>query len=601
LNNLKDDFVIGENVRDLIDFAEKISDDLGLLISPIGWGKTVLIRYVWFYLIGESEKLKSKFIPVYISIDHYKSLFQDLQSQVEIRNTLVDHILRERLIDVVRPFTELDHEPFWEFLKKGTDEFNSLEQYELDMHKIYQSDSIKAEKIFTARRKAREKEDFYFAALKYMREKHDKVPIVLLDNVDTLSIMANKVILDEALRLAKLFRIKVLISMRNSTYKKISEQRESTVRAHPPIRIKLENVDVNEYLEYKTKAIKHNIQSANPRFEYVSYRGTARITFREAVKVYDAMLDMLLGEESSNVLAHVTYFNLRKINTLLLKYLATGYIDDHRLIQKIILGEITDTQQHQSPLWILLSSIITDNHKTRFSEVGISYQEGIVNLYCNGKFRLNGHSIRIHILNFVKRSGTITIHKIIEDYTKLFPETSANAVKKSVLYAIWRLLSFDLIESPEHYKVASFEKMDRIKTISLTSTGDYYRREFINYYEYLVYMKDDVDFENNTMCIQDCVEVSNLSGRYAEVYKFLRFLYEKERDFLFGLNRLQRQHYIGRFSPPEDNLLFVVAMPVHNMIDFGQERKELLEQNLASYRQLQEEIEQDAKVFRETC
>lgn len=596
-NKLDKDFVVGENARDLIVFVQELSDNLGLLISPIGWGKTALIRYVWFYLIGKSDILERSTIPVYISIDHYKGLFQGLKSTSQIRNIFVNEILRERLIDVVRPFTELDDEAFWEYLKKGTDKFNSLEQYEIDMLKIYGKSAENSEKIFNARMQARKDEDFYYTSLKYIREKLNKLPVLLLDNVDTLSLTTNDVILDEALRLTKLFKIKVLISMRNTTYSKIASRKDGTIRAYPPLRIELEKLDIKDYLKHKTLAIKQNVKTASQRYEYINYKGSARVTFKNATSVYDAMLSVLLSAESSNVLAHVTYFNLRKINSLLLKYLATGYIDDHKLIQKILEGKLTDDEYNESPLWILISSVITNNHVTRFSEQGISYQEGVLNLYCNGTNRLNSHLIRLHILNLIKRVGETTVYSLIEAYRIFFPD--AKEVKTNILYAIWRLISFDLIESPEHYKVDSFDDIENIKTISLTSTGDYYRQEFINYYEYLVYMKDDVDFEENNFNIQDCIQVSSLAGRYNEVFKFLTFLFEKEVEFLRNLNLEQRLHYTNFFSPPENLSPFITCCPVKNMIEFGEKRSELLQDGVLRFKGLMEEIEKNGKVFKE--
>lgn len=564
------DITFGEHIKDLMDFV-KISKNLGLLIAPIGWGKTVLLRYTWFYLISKSAALQSKIIPIYISIDHNRNIFIDKKDPKQIREDFLQHILRERLIDVARPFTTLDDNLFWNYLMKGSDQFNSLEQYEEDIQTIYRSNSTKLKELIRkARMEARQSNDFYYTTLRYIRDEVGRLPILIFDNVDTLPLEVNQVILDEAIFLSKEYNVKVLICMRTSTYAKIEETHDSSLRAYPPAIIEMEKPDVRNYIRKRTFLVKQKIRESKPQFRYINYEGDIRVTFRDGGKVFDSMLEMLLGEESLNILSFLAHFNLRKINSLVMKYLSTGYVDDHMLVKKIIGEEVLDERYSKSPLWILLSSVITNNHKTRFSEVGMAYQEGVLNLYCNGRRNPKQYMIRIHILSYIKRHRDPNMQEIISAYLNLY--MVPNSMTEGIKYAVWRMLSFELLESPDFYKVERFEDMDRVKTVSITETGNYYRQEFRNYYEYLIYMKDDVELIDNPYDIQDCIKIGELSGRLNEVHKFLHMIYESEKEFLFGLTKNQRRLFLKDFSVPEDTTPFIVKSPLERLIHFGKSR-----------------------------
>jgi len=593
--------ILGEHVKDFLDFTDA-EDNLGLLIAPIGWGKTVLMRYISFYLIAESEELRRRVIPIYMSIDHNRNSLQVAKSPEQIRDIFITKILRERIVDVTKPFTQLDNEEFWNYLMKGSDKFNTLEQYEEDIKIINHHDSAASQnQIFSKRMEAREVDDFHAIALKYIRDKLGKIPILILDNVDTLSLDVNQIILDETVFLSQEYNLKILISMRTSTYEKIIENRDGALRAYPPLKISMRKPDVKNYLKYRTTSIKRKIWESKPYFSYMNYEGDIRITFRDGAKVFDTMLEMLLGEESSNVLSFIANYNLRKVNTLVLKYLATGYIDEHEFVKNIVKGEITEEGRNKSPLWILLSSVITNNYRTRFSEVGMSHQEGVINLYCNGRRHPGEHLIRLHILNYVKRHRDVNLQNLKTSYLSLNDRMSTNITADSIEYAVWRLLSFDLLDSPEYYKVDALEDINRVKTISITETGEYYRREFRNFYEYLVYMKDDVELSDNPFEIRDCIKVTDLSGRLGEVYKFLRLLFSTDKEFLFSLDKNRRCTYMNDFSNPDDSNPFVVFAPITNLVNFCKSRQESINAEiLQEYSTLLQEVNKNVNGFRKT-
>lgn len=589
---------IGEHVKDLLDFIN-IQNNLGLLIAPVGWGKTVLLRYIWLYLITLSDELSKKVIPIYMSIDHNRNSLQASKPSNQIKTVFATEILRERIIDVTKSFTQLDNEEFWNYLMKGSDRFNTLEQYEEDVKKLYINDPQSQQShIFTARMKAREMDDFYPTALKYIRDRLNKTPLLILDNVDTLPLNVNQIILDETVFLSQEYNLKIIISMRASTHTKIMETRDGSLRAYPPAKIIMEKPTVKKYLQHRTTSIRQKIQQTKSQFKYMNYEGDIHITFRDGANVFNSMLEMLLGEESSKVLSYIANYNLREINSLVLKYLATGYINEHMFVKKIVEGEVVEESHYKSPLWILLSSVITNNYKTRFSEVGMSHQEGVLNLYCNGRRHPREYLVRLHVLNYVKRHRETNIQDVIDTYQQLSAAPSEKIIV-SIKYAIWRLLSFNLLDSPDYYKAELFEDMDKVKSITITETGDYYRQEFRNFYEYLVYMKDDIELSENLFGIRDCIKVGDLPGRLKEVYKLLRMIYEVEKEFVFGLDKMKRIVFLNNFSIPEDSNPFITIAPITSMVNFGKSRLENIDtETLQGYETLLEEVHQDVEKYR---
>ena len=591
---------VGEHVKDFLDFIN-MQKNMGLLIAPIGWGKTVLLRYMSFYLVSQSEELQKKVIPIYMSIDHNKNTLDESMDANEIKDVFIRKILHERMIDVTRPFTQLDNDEFWNYVMKGSDRFNSLEQYEEDIKLRYSNDPATIKScILSERMEARKNDAFYPIALKYIRDKLGKTPLLILDNVDTLPLYVNEIILDETIFLSQEYNLKALVSMRASTHEKIMESHDGGLRAYPPAMIELEKPDVKRYLKYRISSIRRKVRASKPQFKYVNYEGDINITFRDGVNVFDAMLEMLIGEESSKVLSFITNHNLRKVNSLVLKYLATGFIDEHSFVRRIVEGTIDEDKRGKSPLWILLSSVITNNFRTRFSEVGMAYQEGVLNIYCNGRRHPREHLVRIYILNYVKRHRDVNIQDVIKTYLSLNGAPS-ESITTSIKYAIWRLLSFDLLDSPDYYKVESFDDIDQVKTVTLTETGDYYRQEFRNFYEYLVYMKDDIELSDNAFEIRDCIQVSDLSGRLIEVSKLLRMIHRTEKEFLFNMNKTNRIIFANNFSNPEDSNPFIVTAPITSMLNFFKSRSESINADiLQDYETLLDEVLQNADKFHKT-
>jgi len=577
LDNPDPEEPIDRYAKDMLDFL--FGADPWLVIkAPIGWGKSTLLRYVWLYLASQREWLSQHVVPVYISLDDYIGQLKELKDAASIRQVFVDDILNPRLIRLTKHLTGLDNEAFWQYLKSGTDPFSRLDEDENDLATTYGSGRARnrlREAVHRKRADSKAHPLFHRFATKYLIRHLGKTVVVILDNVDPLSMQVHEVMLEEAHSLATTFGAKVIVSVREDTYQRLVEDDKEIMRAHPPLRIDITRHDVDAFLRRRVEYARQAIQKRGPKeMRVTSYNKP--VTFTEAVRVFDAMLETLLTDQCREALDKVACHNRQRISSLLLTYLSSGYVDQDRLVEKI-LGRLSGGDPTpDSPLWILLASIVTANHTTRACSSWLRGQAGdVVNLYANGTLETNHLTVNTQVLCYFKRHPEQpTLAALQHDYCSLFDRGLQQGAERSVTYAAKNLLNNDLLSSPQLFRVSGRKEIDASSLqLSITESGEYYLNVFRNYFEYLVYMKDEADLGHNTHRIRDCVQVTGSRERFGEVRKFLEHLFEQEENFLDHLDANQRRRLRDHFSSPGDDGPFVVAVPIDRMIEYGQRRR----------------------------
>lgn len=572
---------IDNNVKDILGFLE-LEDKVLVLIAPIGWGKTVLLQYVWFYLMYKSVWLQKNVFPIYIAVDRTISTFKDNRSTSEIRKNFYQNLIKERLIEHTKYHTQLDNEQFWTYLKTNTDSYNWLEQLETDVPNLYKPNSVRNKTkiefaIKQARMKAKEQDDFYLYATKYVIENKGKKVVLVFDNLDPMSLIINQTILDEAIELSRNFGFKVIVSMRKITYNALAANPSGMIRAYPPRRLLMETRNVRQYMHHRMDVINKELfpepQRKVPSYIYL-YEGEKRISFEDARKVVFSLTNVLLGDESSRFLENISYWNLRKLNRYLINYLSSGYIDVDKLITLIVKEQTTGEKNLENPLWILLTSTITGNYATHFPDrLTQDYEIHVLNVYCNGDNLFNRYLIRLHLLNYLNNSNILNFssQQIIASYSEV-TGIDKDKLDHEVNYAIIRFMKHDLVESANYYDIDHQEMNMNLENLNITPTGRYYLSTFRNYYEYLVYMKDDVDLRDNPYAIQNCIKVKSLGERYLELHKFLSFLVDEEQNFLLHLKPEHYKTYLNNFSCHNEVSSSVFYDTVRSVINFGNDR-----------------------------
>lgn len=501
--------------------------------------------------------------------------------------------IRERIFLVSRyqHIASALNEELWSFIEENIPAFAEMKEKERTFDKIYKLDEKeRLRRVVEERMKAMDKEEFPFAVLGYLQSIDFKV-VIILDNVDPLDMFVNDVILDESLKISEEYGIKIIVSLRTSTLYELKSNPRGTIQAHGPLVLKLRKPDVRLYVRKRMHYVNEQILSEPKKRKELRTPATQmRVTLsvEDATKLLMMMIDTLLQDVSIKVIDYLSYHNLRKINSLLTTYFSTGYLDEQRLLSKFIYSSANaslnsgSTQVlEESPLWILLSSVITNNYATYFPTQGLRCHRGnLINLYDNGRYSADRYFIRTRILNYVRNQsitdrsgepGYIRTRAMKDDYFRILKGIFRyDEVKDGVEYALKRLLQCDLLESPEFYGPPQKFALEKIERVQITDTGIYFIDEFMNMFEYIMFMKDDVEIENNPYGIQDCIEAKGFVERYRNVYKFLLYLADAERELLDQMSAEQRKLLRTSFS---NKSVFVCHQPIEHMISFGKERQ----------------------------
>ena len=594
-DNFEERVKIGEHEKDMLDF---LTSDRRMLIltSPIGWGKTVLLKYVWFYLLGQSDWLKRHVIPIYVSVDHMMNRFAGHENASAIEALCEKELVMPGLTRASRPFVGVTNDDFWSYIERNTRAFADLGIAEQDVRalsSVKEKSELLDERISVLRADARKQREFYYCAVKYISRMRDKTPILIFDNVDPMDQEVHKAMIPWAVRIIEQYKIRVIISMRKVTFNDLQHSGNGNLDAFDFIHVELKPRSIVEYVKRRMSCVMRGAKV--PAFTHIMYRQN-KLTQSDVEHVLQYFVDILLHPECERAVDYTSYHNLRLINKIVMRYLATGYLEreEDNVVMAILKKTVTDHADYELPVWVFLSSLITDNHRTVFSRVSSGMR--ILNLYCNSGIGLNDHVIKPHMLNYFMRNRTCTLPALREAYCAVF-EKEPERLRVAIDHATLRLLQSHLIESPETHLGTNGDNIGAVHTLERTETGEYFHTTFSNYFEYLAFMKDDVDWRDHLDAIQDCVKVTDRNGRYAEIAKFLTRVFDEEIQFLDSIDSKSRRiHFRNNFSRVENNCVCMTQAPTDLMLSFGQSRKMPIE-SIKAYQDLLDKIGKYDKGF----
>jgi hypothetical protein len=582
--------VIGGDEWKCLDFLESQFEVL-IVEAPIGWGKTTLLRYVYTYLVSQSDYLKKIIIPKYASIDIDVNSLNDKQNIVEV---LYNEYITPFLKQVVTPL-KITNSDFWDYLKRQK-EFADLKQQEINLHEIWSGNQEKIkEGLLKHRSDVQKTKEYALHATKYMQEKYNKKIVIIIDDIDVFSHEVHNTIFREAIQLGRKYGIKVVMSMRSDTFNELGAYRGGDlgtqgVLCEEPVSLNCR--DVREYLNRRIGMAFKEIEDVGElSFRIPGY--SPKFTTKEAKTIFTSLLDLLISQKScQDFIGNISNFNLRLISNLSQLYFASGFIERAKFYSDlVVLDQFSqdplkkDSEDNKPPLWVLTSSLITGNYRTHFSKNGDrsfrNKRKYILNVYCNTKNNgpswINSSFIRLHFLFYLQRkmyqqNGPISRSDLYSDYRKLFNKGAQTGLTKSMNRALYRMLQCGLVTSRDTFRNMTENDLSKISTISLTISGDYYINTLTTYYEYLFYMKDDVNFQDKPD-FDSCIMEQGVVIGYKNVKQFLALLFEQEKDFIAKLTIPQRKLLIENFSNPNhDNHPMIVYAPVEAMINFGKTR-----------------------------
>ena len=93
---VKDRIHYGKNEVAIFNFLQERARN-AVVLGDIGWGKSTLLRYVFDYALPLSERLASRYFPVYISFDQYTVDLLGLNTEDEVRKAVRETIIFPKL------------------------------------------------------------------------------------------------------------------------------------------------------------------------------------------------------------------------------------------------------------------------------------------------------------------------------------------------------------------------------------------------------------------------------------------------------------------------------------------------------------------------
>ena len=178
--------------------------------------------------------------------------------------------------------------------------------------------------------------------------------------------------------------------------------------------------------------------------------------------------------------------------------------------------------------------------------------------------------------------------EIMEVFESVFTKKDNDKLSKSLHRAIKKLNNSNLDDEKRtraglihnEDKLIIIEEKDELKNknyeFKVTNIGKYYYNKLITTFEYLSFMKDDVDFPDEIANkIQNNIEAKTQQQRFNEVVKYLSFLFDVEKTFINTLTtRAKLQAYKDNFAPTKNHgkvlfsELFVVSMINYGVDDW---------------------------------
>lgn len=570
LSNVTDDGTEKESTlnkieNDIVDFAQQINQKMLVFTGRKGWGKTTILRSVFYHIL--LDKSKGKILPIYISfnrhINRFNALIDDqFKSEFNV-------LIRNNISQYTQQVMKRNDDGFWDFLRKKLEyaEFNLMcarledkrdlgvvtePEYFKQLYQ-YQDEIIKDNRIETL-----------LYALQYL-EKKDKIKVVFVfDDLDPLKYDFVKWLFNESYHISHIYYFKTILSMRPNTYQQIKER--NAIDAITPLEHRLSRPNCHAFIEHKLDMYKSKVISSSRPITIEL--DNLRIQTNDAQTFMERYCKVALTKDAITFLDNVCGGDLRILKKMLYTYLSSGYMKADRIMSLITFDEHKDTL----PIWIVYTSIITNNYSSVFSKSLINRDEFVINLLCNGGGYINNYLISLHLLSYICRSSrTISVDELMELYTQLIPNNEV-AIRNSISYAIRRFNNGRLITNDKYLYIEHHDEVQTIKSFQMLPLGRYYLQELVYKFEYLVYMKDDVFLPEEIInAIQDCLTVVTNSDRFQELTKYLHFLFEKEREFLSTLSGSRMDTYINHFSPLGSELIYSQSL-VNRMIEYAERR-----------------------------
>ncbi|MCD7942666.1 MAG: hypothetical protein LUH50_22890 [Bacteroides intestinalis] len=517
---------IGESEWELLAFSSnyrKISTNerIMFLLGKIGTGKPTLINYVYRYLCDRTS-VKQKILPLIISCQDYYDQISESQEVAQLSNFVHKTIVMPRLSVLVKDIVNVDKKNFWNWYE--THSPNSDYSAKLDdLRSMYTKDRLKGE-VRKLRKDEKDKDDFYFSVIDYIKEKEDRYVTVVFDNLDPfdINIVKNFYWISKTYANKSKY-VRIVMSIRNNTYYKVLAN--------------IKQVSIIKKLEHKVSLSNILSKRCDKLAQYVDKINNSPLTLivegktilikpEKLDEMFTKILKAIVSSDGRNYLYKFSKDNIRSQLELLTIIFSSGIIPKS-IFGKIFLLNDSGEETYTIPTAFIVGAIVTFGYSTYFTsksrELGIP---GVINvLSCAYNESSVKISIKLFILRYLKNRRA-NFSKIKHDWcsvTKNIYDT--DIVIDAFNYCITRLFNAGLIHSPDTPFIEDFNNHNDIHELSLSPLGDLYVEDLICNPEYLFFVKDDV-YVNDTTSFEGSIEVfSNYPINKHYWISFLNIIY----------------------------------------------------------------------------
>ena len=467
------------------------------VIGHSGVGKTTLIKYITMYLYFLHADIKDRFLPVYISMFSMSGQISDWKKSTDLISHIVDRINGH----LAKPVNGYLHKSTMEALLRIREicQDHAILQKLGDKHLPNISANIDEFLAALAERQPGKHEVFMECARRaYSLFK--KKAVVIFDDLDRYDYNTHRELLSLADRLIQESNYAVVLSVRQSTYKKI-DYRSLEKRDH--------KIFMSYSIETTKQILEKSIGDAKQRTQIpvtVGKRGAATVV-AETERIIRAFTSIITHGESIDLLANLSNQDL---DSLYAKFpIMLHAIDKRERVVNLLAKEIlVGTRPTVGKLSGLHPHFVMDllfrNRYGTFSTDFEMVRIGLLNLFCNNiksKFPYY-YFIRCHLLARTlpaepEREEWFPVEDIYEEYGGImgFDMNLFSVLSRS----LWRLQQAHLLYAKSCFKEYrednALEMMIQSEeSISISTCGTYYITRMIQDLNYLYYMKDDIDW-----------------------------------------------------------------------------------------------------------
>lgn len=550
--------------NDLIDYSLNIVKKMLVVTGRQGWGKTTLLRNVFYHLLPKNPK--NPVLPIYVSFNRHINKFNINQKEN------FENLFYELLSDNISKYTAKSlsniDDKFWTFLKtkkEYIEYFVKCRRLENMVEKGILTTSQQLKEICALQDVELKRFETILYSLQFIQQEYKIEPIFIFDDLDPLQYDFVIWLFNETYRLSHIYYFKTILVMRPNTYQQIKLCK--TFQAISPVEFPLEIPNCSTFLTESLAKFKNEINASVKNVNIVVEN--KKIMPNDINVFVENYCRVALSYEAKLFLENTSGGDLRSLKKLLRTYLSSGYIKLEKILGLISI----DLKEDSLPIWIVYTSIITNNYLSVFPHTKTNEDDFIINVLCNGGEYANTYLIRLHILAYFHRFRRISnLDEFMERYSPLLQEGDT-ALRNSIKRVLKRFNNARLITNHKHLYIEKKEEVNDIDEFHILPLGHYYLKDLFFKFEYIVYMKDDIDYdENNKYDIKDCIEVREQAERFKEIVKYLHFFYEKEKIFISQIQLAQLDKYIRCFSPSEDKCFLFSLQMVNKMSDYGKRR-----------------------------